>query len=115
MVELDESALVDLEATVGGLEVLGPLVETFLEELSGLADEAIGAVENREVEVARRVYHTMASNAAMFGVAGLSRAWRAAEHGLDAQEWQMALDCGATLRADVAEVSNAIAGWLATR
>lgn len=86
---LDMRAVDTLRQSVGGdSEFLDELIQTFLEESPGQAAELRTAVAGGDTQTARRVAHTLKSNAATFGIVGLidpSRAIeeRAAEGSLD--------------------------------
>ena len=86
---LDMRAVDTLRQSVGGdSEFLDELIQTFLDESPGQAAELRTAVAGGDAQTARRVAHTLKSNAATFGIVGLidpSRAIeeRAAEGSLD--------------------------------
>ena len=86
---LDIRAVDTLRQSVGGdAEFLDELIQTFLEESPGQAAELRAAVAGGDATTARRVAHTLKSNAATFGIVNLegpSRAIeeRAAEGSLD--------------------------------
>jgi HPt (histidine-containing phosphotransfer) domain-containing protein len=61
-----------VESTGGDPEFVSALLETFAEEAPRLLEELRGALAARDAPTARRAAHTLKTNAATFGAAGLA-------------------------------------------
>jgi|SRR5690242_16965510 len=80
---IDKAVYAELQETTGA-EFVGELVDTFLEEASGMLSELRRAREENHADRFRRAAHSLKSNSSTFGAVRLAALARALElNGLD--------------------------------